>query len=55
VERYPDLAAVAMGPVDTRRVSLLVHTPHGLRRRGKVAAARFVRLHGRHGFADEET
>lgn len=36
------------------RVTLFVHTPHGLERRAKVAAARFVRMYGRHGFAEDE-
>jgi protein-L-isoaspartate(D-aspartate) O-methyltransferase len=36
------------------RVTLFVQTPRGLQRRGQVAAARFVRLYGRHGFAAED-
>ena len=35
-------------------VMLFVHTPHGLERRATVSGAHFVRLVGRHAFAEEE-
>jgi protein-L-isoaspartate(D-aspartate) O-methyltransferase len=44
-----------VGPGGHEEVTLFVHTPRGLRRRRRVAAARFVRLYGHHGFAEEKT
>ena len=39
-----------IGPGGDEDVSLFVKEPDGLTRRGTVTGARFVRLHGRHGF-----